>query len=136
MRSYLRIFKRSDKVSIEFWNEKSSLKRFTYTILKLSSVMWLTVREKLDLIPKLFIDPMRKVVVFEQIDFLAMLVLRKLVIKDLKIFFNRWILYLKVIFYALYVRLVLSQSAEHLLCLNACSFYAKRIFNGILFEKV
>jgi len=88
MRSYLRILKRSDEVSIKLWNEKTSLKRFSDAVLKFSSIMWLTVREKLNLIPKLFINPMWKVIVFKKIDFLAMFILRKLVVKNLKILFN------------------------------------------------
>lgn len=136
MRSYLRILKRSDKVSIKFWNEKTSLKRFSDAVLKFSSIMWLTVGEKLNLIPKLFINPMWKVIVFKKIDFLTMFILRKLVVKNLKIFFYCYIFHFQVIFYPLDVWLVLSQSAKHLLCLNACPFYTERIFNGILFEKV
>lgn len=136
MRSDLCIFKRSDKVSIKFWNEKTSLKRFTYTVLKFSSIMWLAIREKLDLIPQLFVDPMWKVIVFKKIDFLAMLILRKLVVKDLKILFYWYIFHFEVIFYALDIQLVLSQSAKHLLCLDARSFYAERIFYWIFFKKV
>jgi len=90
----------------------------------------------LDLIPQLFVDPMWKVIVFKKIDFLTMFILRKLVVKDLKILFYWYIFHFKVIFYALDIQLVLSQSAKDLLCLNARSFYAERIFYWIFFKKV
>lgn len=110
MRSHLCIFKRSYKVSIQFRNKKPSLKGFTDSILKLSTIMRLTVRKKLYFIPELSVDPMRKVIVFKQVYFLTMLFLRKLIVKNFKIFLYCCVLDFKTFFNHFNVGLILSQS--------------------------
>lgn len=52
---------------------------------------------------------MRKVVILEKIDLLAMLVLRKLVVKYLQVFLYRTVLLLEHLLYAFDFKLVLSQ---------------------------
>jgi hypothetical protein len=69
----------------------------------------LAVGEKLDLVPQLLVNPVRKVVILEKINFLPMLVLRKLVVKHFQVFLYRTVLLLEHLLDAFDFKLVLSQ---------------------------
>lgn len=79
---------------------------------------------------------MWKIVIFKQVDFFTMLFLRELVVKNLKVLFYCNVLFLKVLLYALYLKLILSKGFKDLLCLDTRSLNAERVFNWIFFEEV